>query len=1018
MTSDRPAGFIDIADAFARRKIVDTELYKIADQLEVAYRSGRVSERLGGFARLYSAFCYSIAGDYHFKRVLDDLRELGTNSHLMLDDILVPSLSKSVMQAFTDFCDEEFPSASRQASELLDFVGKLAANPDLRHSYLKLKNEDELNLLVDTLSVCKESSQWLMGVDVKRYKPSEFLGAFAKDIESLRNELEHSEVPPWLRWLGYLFYALAERQVESKSFHTFFHNHGLDCVNIRSVTGSGVAVCFQPQIAACDQILEGDDVILSSETGTGKTTLGVLAIASKRNAPGIAVYAAPSRALAYQVYNKITRMAYADQPNAVRVFTREEEVGKEQLSGCKVLVGTYEKVDGILRQKLVTKNDIPLLVVDECHSIASLNRGITLDFFLSKFRSTNPTQRLLLSAVIPEKDRGNFANWAKIERTLTYGRPWRRTKLDQKVYYADRKMDPEEFLQLYEKFGFQKKPVGKIQRDPVVEECVNLFREGKIVLVIVESRRTAEKLASNLSEVLTGRAYHSLINDAEIAERLEKSRKEALGHIRKIEELELVSPKLHSFATRLLANSVVFHHAGLPHDLREIVENAIENRMVGIVVATTTLEMGVNFPVDTVLVSRLLQADQVKPVRKVRERNRFLKYAYSRYIDTARAAYKNTIGRAGRAGYSERGESVYFIRVPDDAESFRDVQSMEESGLAAGGDLYFLSQTIFPNDEEKGIPHRVESVLDESRGRFLSNLLSIINSSDGEFASIISTVKETWLWHKLSELLSPSELKNAEGLVGQELGFLIDRKLAEQRGKYLLTRLGERISVSLIYPTSVMRMLFALARCTAQSVDEVDFYLMYVIGLAHEIHIGPAASIPKKSDALVGIKSMLEAKGAPDLLRDSRAYLIAGILFYWSRGLRTEAILEKFGLPQDNYGFVEQDIPQNALWLLGFLARCAREGAIPISDSITSRIDVMLQYLRFGTDDEIAQKLLGLGVAGIRRTSALAIVERFALKGLENIPKMGETQFVSEFRDKQQMARAVYGSLLQKVSSH
>src|SRR5437870_1072864 len=117
MTSVRSAGFIDIADVFARRTLVDAELYKIADQLEIAYRSGRVSERLGGFARLYSALCYSIAGDYHFKRVLDDLRQLGTNSHLMLDDLLVPSLSKPVMQAFTDFCDEDFASAARQASE-------------------------------------------------------------------------------------------------------------------------------------------------------------------------------------------------------------------------------------------------------------------------------------------------------------------------------------------------------------------------------------------------------------------------------------------------------------------------------------------------------------------------------------------------------------------------------------------------------------------------------------------------------------------------------------------------------------------------------------------------------------------------------------------------------------------------------------------------------------------------------------------------------------------------------------
>jgi len=52
----------------------------------------------------------------------------------------------------------------------------------------------------------------------------------------------------------------------------------------------------------------------------------------------------------------------------------------------------------------------------------------------------------------------------------------------------------------------------------------------------------------------------------------------------------------------ILKRGVAFHHAGLPFDVRESVENLLDKRKISIVVSTPTLSHGVDFPLDHVIV--------------------------------------------------------------------------------------------------------------------------------------------------------------------------------------------------------------------------------------------------------------------------------------------------------------------------------------------------------------------------------------------------------------------------------
>lgn len=81
-----------------------------------------------------------------------------------------------------------------------------------------------------------------------------------------------------------------------------------------------------------------------------------------------------------------------------------------------------------------------------------------------------------------------------------------------------------------------------------------------------------------------------------------------------IKSVSIISDKFNSF-TRLFENSfhnqklkvaishgIAFHHAGLTHDDRGLVENLFRDRLIPILVCTSTLAMGINLPAHMVII--------------------------------------------------------------------------------------------------------------------------------------------------------------------------------------------------------------------------------------------------------------------------------------------------------------------------------------------------------------------------------------------------------------------------------
>ncbi|MCS5480802.1 DEAD/DEAH box helicase [Corynebacterium sp. YIM 101645] len=89
---------------------------------------------------------------------------------------------------------------------------------------------------------------------------------------------------------------------------------------------------------------------------------------------------------------------------------------------------------------------------------------------------------------------------------------------------------------------------------------------------------------------------------------------------------------------------VAYHHAGLPAEVQEAIEDAIRNELIKAVVATSTLTDGVNLPVRTVVIATSEYSGQ-DPSQRM-----------------SAAQLLNAVGRAGRAGKESEGWIVLALQ--------------------------------------------------------------------------------------------------------------------------------------------------------------------------------------------------------------------------------------------------------------------------------------------------------------------------------------------------------------------
>ena len=393
-------------------------------------------------------------------------------------------------------------------------------------------------------------------------------------------------------------------------------------------------------------------VVVSLPTSGGKTMIAQFRMLQALNQfdaeGGWVAYVAPTRALVNQVAVRLRRDFQQIGIGVERVSPALEVDGLEAAmlvdpgkeTRFRVLVSTPEKLDLLLRGGWEAKIERPLtlVVVDEAHGLQDEHRGIKLELLLATVnRECRSAQFLLLTPFVPNsgalaewldpssnQDVSLGVEWTPNDRAVVIVEPERReggatgafSLRLHTMYTTHPTLAVPETLDLEEG-----KPLGlswsKVRAGPgaLAAATADVFGRRGPVIVLAGQPRHCWGLAQRF--VVPRYRRDDVADDVKAVQDFVASE---LG-----EGFPLVE---------MLGHGVAVHHAGLSDEVRAVVEWLVERDHLNVLVATTTVAQGVNFPVSGVV----LAAHQ---------------YPYG--VDMPAEDFWNIAGRAGRVDQGDLG---------------------------------------------------------------------------------------------------------------------------------------------------------------------------------------------------------------------------------------------------------------------------------------------------------------------------------------------------------------------------
>ncbi len=387
---------------------------------------------------------------------------------------------------------------------------------------------------------------------------------------------------------------------------------------IEFLKSQGFEKLYPPQTDSVNSgLLEGQNILVSAPTASGKTLIAMLAMMSyiSKN-KGKVIYLSPLRALAAEKFSEFKKLEKVVLGNKVKVgiSTGDFENMEKNLEKNNILILTNEKMDSIIRHGAEWLDEIGLVITDEVHLIGDESRGPTLEMILTQLKllDTNP-QIVGLSATITNSD--EIANWLDCKLIKNDWRP---------VPLAEGVCDAGE-ITMSDGKTFE---VERSLRGIPIDLGVQSVKDGGQSLVFAETRTRSKSLATKAADTIS-----QILIKKEITQ-LEKTSKKILSEN---EHTELVKT-----LALLVKKGVAFHHAGLNQKCREIIEKEFRNGTIKLLSSTPTLAAGVNLPARRVVISNI---------------NRYnAKVGANRPISILE--YKQLCGRAGRPQYDKFGESI------------------------------------------------------------------------------------------------------------------------------------------------------------------------------------------------------------------------------------------------------------------------------------------------------------------------------------------------------------------------
>jgi len=225
-----------------------------------------------------------------------------------------------------------------------------------------------------------------------------------------------------------------------------FNNLGLSNALLKAISEKGYTTPSPIQIKAIPVVLQGKDLLASAQTGTGKTAgfaVPMLQNLGKNHSIGRrkirALILTPTRELAAQVFEDVKYYGKYVDMKATVIFggVNQNPQVREIRSGVDVLVATPGRLIDLHSQKLLSLENVEILVLDEADRM--LDMGFLRD--IKRIINLIPAKRqnLLFSATF-SKDIRALANGLLNNPVSVEATPENTTveKIDQLVYRVDK----------------------------------------------------------------------------------------------------------------------------------------------------------------------------------------------------------------------------------------------------------------------------------------------------------------------------------------------------------------------------------------------------------------------------------------------------------------------------------------------------------------------------------------------------------------------------------------------------
>ncbi len=364
-------------------------------------------------------------------------------------------------------------------------------------------------------------------------------------------------------------------------------------------------------------LFAGKNILVFSPTSSGKTFVGEMAaIKAALNARKV-FYLVPQKALAEEKFFEF-RSKYSPYEIKTVISTRDRKEFDEDIVKLdfEIAVVVFEKMYSLVVSQPSLLASAGLIIIDELQMIADKERGPELELLLTKIKlSVTDGQFVGLSAVLGNSE--DLAKWldasiiqheerpVELRRGILYGR---------KLGYIEHNSGEKGFETLCEDIETAD------ERVVIIKTALHLANQGEQSLIFRRSREMVLSYARGIAEAST------LPPVLEALEEL-KDFEESLG------KQDLVD---------LLKKGVAYHNSDLDWDLRDLVERYMRAGKIMITVSTSTLAMGLNFPIKNVFLDqKKWGGTRVK------------------WQDITQAEYENQGGRAGRYSYeSGFGRSI------------------------------------------------------------------------------------------------------------------------------------------------------------------------------------------------------------------------------------------------------------------------------------------------------------------------------------------------------------------------